>query len=325
MLKTESLKAALQAKGWTPADLARECQVSREAVSKWLAGESLPRPKTLLKLCTLLTLRWSDLVESADDGASQDVLTAQLEAGQFMRVVLEDEQLDDAKDFGLQTLSAAHCAGALTPVEPPRLRNPQQEALAAALAHVRAGLYRVVPALRPTGEDNGLLVMGLLRLLKDFGAVVVPGARQVLGTSRSSVTVVHCRPQEHYAVLVSLDAPWGQVPALLAYAYGACLAMHKLPALEAHSFSSALAQELAGPVSPLSTPLWRELCLGAEPVSAEAYVTKLEAQTFSLAFEGLRQFQRMEQGRNHAFVKEVLRVPLLDAYEISGVLWNQTQ
>lgn len=61
-LALPTITQAMEASGLSQSSLARELGVSRESVSKWLKGTSLPRPDKLLKLALLLGLRINDLV-----------------------------------------------------------------------------------------------------------------------------------------------------------------------------------------------------------------------------------------------------------------------
>lgn len=64
----KKIKKALQARGWTQKDLARELDVTAQAVTNWLKGTDFPRPNKLLKLATTLKLGFADLVVSSADG-----------------------------------------------------------------------------------------------------------------------------------------------------------------------------------------------------------------------------------------------------------------
>ena len=68
----ENLKQALQERGWTQKDLAKEIQVTGQAVTNWLKGVDFPRPDKLLKLATTLSLSFSDLVRMP--GVEQPVI-----------------------------------------------------------------------------------------------------------------------------------------------------------------------------------------------------------------------------------------------------------
>jgi prophage maintenance system killer protein/transcriptional regulator with XRE-family HTH domain len=61
-LNLQALADALPRAGLSPARLAARLGVSREAVSKWLHGESVPQPDKLLRLGTLLGLTYEELV-----------------------------------------------------------------------------------------------------------------------------------------------------------------------------------------------------------------------------------------------------------------------
>jgi len=65
-LNLEALKAAMEQSGLNSAGLAKKLGVSREAVSKWLNGQSLPRPDKLLKLALLVGLKFDQIVLRED-------------------------------------------------------------------------------------------------------------------------------------------------------------------------------------------------------------------------------------------------------------------
>lgn len=68
-LNTDALRKALNAKGLNAAAVADKLKVSREAVSKWLNGESIPRPDKLLRLGNLLSLNFGELMVRDDPHA----------------------------------------------------------------------------------------------------------------------------------------------------------------------------------------------------------------------------------------------------------------
>ena len=67
VFRTEAIGDAMAAAGLNQAALARELDVSREAVSKWLQGRSSPRPDKLLKLALLLDLTLDQMVARVPD------------------------------------------------------------------------------------------------------------------------------------------------------------------------------------------------------------------------------------------------------------------
>lgn len=73
-LNAPSIITAFEQKGLSAAAIAEKLSVSREAVSKWLSGESFPRPDKLLKLALLLDLKLEQLVVRGD--AEQEPIVA---------------------------------------------------------------------------------------------------------------------------------------------------------------------------------------------------------------------------------------------------------
>lgn len=62
VIHSEAIKAALSVKGWDQRKLAEEVGVSAQAVTNWMKGVDFPRPATLLKLASVLTLSFDKLV-----------------------------------------------------------------------------------------------------------------------------------------------------------------------------------------------------------------------------------------------------------------------
>ena len=79
VIHSESVKLALAEKGWDQKRLAEELSVSGQAVTNWMKGVDFPRPATLLKLASALTLGFDKLVEA--DQASQPVIAFRKKGG----------------------------------------------------------------------------------------------------------------------------------------------------------------------------------------------------------------------------------------------------
>jgi transcriptional regulator with XRE-family HTH domain len=63
VVHSDILKGALAQKGWTQKRLADELGVTPQSVTNWLKGDDFPRPDKLLRLATLLKLRFDQLVQ----------------------------------------------------------------------------------------------------------------------------------------------------------------------------------------------------------------------------------------------------------------------
>ena len=94
-LNLRILSAALPHAGLSPAKLAEKLGVSREAVSKWLNGESLPKPDKLLRLGAALGLRFEELVVTSVPEAVP-IVSFRRKAARKTR----DVHLDNARETG---------------------------------------------------------------------------------------------------------------------------------------------------------------------------------------------------------------------------------
>jgi transcriptional regulator with XRE-family HTH domain/Zn-dependent peptidase ImmA (M78 family) len=72
VLHSDTIRAALAAKGWDQKTLAEAVGVSAQSVTNWLKGSDFPRPAALLKLATTLSIGFDQLVQV--DTASQPVV-----------------------------------------------------------------------------------------------------------------------------------------------------------------------------------------------------------------------------------------------------------
>lgn len=79
VLHSESIRAALAAKGWDQKKLAEAVGVSAQAVTNWMKGQDFPRPATLLKLASTLSLGFDKLVLA--EVASQPVIAFRKKGG----------------------------------------------------------------------------------------------------------------------------------------------------------------------------------------------------------------------------------------------------
>ena len=78
VIHSESIKAALTARGWSQEQLADAIGESPQLVSHWLKGTHFPRPQKLLKLATTLMLGFDELVMP---DANQPVIAFRKKAG----------------------------------------------------------------------------------------------------------------------------------------------------------------------------------------------------------------------------------------------------
>ncbi len=94
-LNLPAIQARLPQVGLSPAKLAARLHVSRETVSKWLHGESIPKPDKLLRLGTTLNLKFEELVVLALPEAVP-VVSFRRKTARKTR----DNHLDNARETG---------------------------------------------------------------------------------------------------------------------------------------------------------------------------------------------------------------------------------
>jgi transcriptional regulator with XRE-family HTH domain len=98
MIKSLNIQAfsdALPRAGLSPANVAERLGVSREAVSKWLHGESVPQPDKLLRLGAVLGLKFEELVITSVPEAVP-IVSFRRKAARKTR----DVHLDNARETG---------------------------------------------------------------------------------------------------------------------------------------------------------------------------------------------------------------------------------
>jgi transcriptional regulator with XRE-family HTH domain len=94
LLDATKLSAALAASGLSQADLAKQLDVSRTAVSKWFRGESFPRPDKLLKMALTVDLPYEELI--CEDAGTEPVVAFRKKGSRKTK----QKDVDRAKDMG---------------------------------------------------------------------------------------------------------------------------------------------------------------------------------------------------------------------------------
>lgn len=121
-LNLDTLKGAMDRWGLNPAGLAKKLDVSREAVSKWLNGESIPRPDKLLRLALLLDLTFDQLVIRVPETAEPVVAFRKQGAHKTT-----DLHISRAKEMGRLLRPLAHHLPFDELIRPAELKQPASE------------------------------------------------------------------------------------------------------------------------------------------------------------------------------------------------------
>ncbi|MBV5345982.1 MAG: helix-turn-helix transcriptional regulator [Rhodoferax sp.] len=318
MLNILAIESAMLKLGLNGTSLAEACQVSKEATSNWLSGESIPRPSKLTKLAEVLGLPVDGMLTIFETPAPLFAYRANPNAAWSAsgREAAEEQ--------------ARHLSQLLPYVgrsvfEPPVMREPSLDD-----ACIRHAAHAVRAALELSRTDV-LTTAKLEHLLHTFGAVLVP----VLQLNPDDALTVYLPESKTAWVIINLSAPSADYLFGLARAYSHCLTLHCMPADEGALFAERFAQYLLFPdaVAPecqapirnygtdkLAPSMAFEL-LGTDTPSLEDYVAKAEQAYRTHVFKAIQAFQVAEGGRNPAFIASVLNVSLGDAVGLSHMLW----
>lgn len=238
MLNLELIRETMMGLGLNQAGLAEHCQVSRESVSKWLLGETMPRPNKLKMLALALGQPMSALYRSAVS---------------IPRPVIAYRTQKN------QTVSAEACAVALDVAKHLRQLVPLiREASLFSPPILEAPLCDDSYIEKATQLCRGRLKLGardplnrsqLLSLHHVFGSILVPvlWSGQLCG-HENALSVLLPETKTSF-VIFSLNAKNDDFNYWLAHELGHCYTLHHLQGDDGEQFAERFAQELLFPVA----------------------------------------------------------------------------
>lgn len=169
VLRTDVIDDAMAVAGLSQAAVARELDVSREAVSKWLRGRSSPRPYKLLRLALLLDLSLDQMVARVPDATDPVVAFRKMGARKTT-----EAHIARAQKMGRLLASVVPYLPFDELVAPPVLKDPRL---------TYEYVERVATAIRTElglGTSDVLDFRHLIRRFRELQAVLIPvlwGAR----------------------------------------------------------------------------------------------------------------------------------------------------
>ncbi len=193
-LNLRTLRDALIKAGLNQSDLATELKVSREAVSKWFAGESLPKPDKLLRMGMLLGLSFEELV-TLPPATAVPVVSFRKKANRKTT----DEHLDNARETGELLKRLVKYLPKQDLTQPPTLKDPTND---------YAYVQRVAVAMRKEMKLDRKAVIEFEDLIGKFNelhAVIVPvlwGAKEHHGNALN----IHLPDSKTSWVFLNLDS-----------------------------------------------------------------------------------------------------------------------
>lgn len=216
--------------------LASACEVSREAVSNWLRGESVPRPSKLVQLARTLEVSVAELLGVAAPPPAPVIA---------YRTKLNREVTDEAAQAAEGVAQHLRRLVPLFPAEP-RIESPRDAAPQALNSHVR----RVATEMR---EKLGLSPMEVvceehvLTLLRHFGAVLVPVLWGRDKERHENALSVYLPESGHSFVVFNLDCKADDYLYWLSHEFGHCLSLHKLQGKPGEDYAELFAQHFLFP------------------------------------------------------------------------------
>ncbi|MVW64328.1 helix-turn-helix domain-containing protein [Massilia sp. NEAU-DD11] len=236
MLNLEKIRDAMMHLGLNQIALAKDCDVSKEAVSNWLSGESVPRPNKLKALATALKIDVAQLV--APPQLSEPIAAFRTRRNR----PATGDGLEAAQDQGyhfqqLVPFILRETVFAPSVLEKPRL-DEEYIREAARQVRVRNGFSPSEPLTR----DN------LLYLLRDFGALLVPVPWGKERVGHENALSVYLPESKTSWVVFNINAKNDDFNYWLAHELGHCYTLHSLQGDDGEQFAERFAQELLFPL-----------------------------------------------------------------------------
>lgn len=162
-LHLDNIKSAMEKAGLSQSSIAKKLDVTREAVSKWLNGKTLPRPDKLLRLALLLDLKPNELIIKSVDPS--EPVVAFRKKGSAKTTELH---ILRAKDMGVMLSCLVPYLPYDLLVQPATLKNPSvnYQYVQNVVSKIRAEIG--------LDEEDELNFAHLIKKFNDLQAVIVP-------------------------------------------------------------------------------------------------------------------------------------------------------
>lgn len=235
MLNITAIEGAMRNLGMSGTALAEACQVSKEATSNWLKGESIPRPSKLAKLSEVLRIPVETLLNIVE--APTPIFAYRTKRNKPVTGLLRDAAEEQAR----------HLEQLLPFIEdrpdfdPPLLRDPSLDADRIRHAAIRARTSLGLSNRDIFNNEN------LERLFHIFGAILVPVMWGLNKERHENALTVYLPESKTSWVVFNLGCKKDDYKYWLAHEYGHCLTMHALSEEDGEIFAERFAQQLVFP------------------------------------------------------------------------------
>lgn len=235
MLNVTLIKSAMTELGLTGAKLGALCDVSKEAVSNWLNGESIPRPSKLPALATALKVSIEELFVPDPEEQPAPVVAFRTRSNRPPTA----EALEAGEDIGRHLRQLVPFMGPL--FAPRHLVDPKVD------ERYVADVANAVREHLNLGPTEAVGHGQLLAVLKEFGAVLIPvywGGDKVGHENAMSVYLPESKVS---MVLFNVGCRLDDFSYWLAHELGHCLTLHALTGEAGERFAELFAQTLLFP------------------------------------------------------------------------------
>jgi transcriptional regulator with XRE-family HTH domain/Zn-dependent peptidase ImmA (M78 family) len=235
MLNLPLITSAMRKLGLSPAALAEACDVSREAVSKWLSDESLPRPRKLSILAEKLQLSVEELLGVSRRPEPVVAYRTRQKRG------MSDEAHDAGLEVGRHLQELLQFVDRSALFEPPVLRGPSLDE-----GYIRNAALAVRKSL-DVGPTDVVTREQLFELFHEFGAYLVPVFWGGDKDGHENAMSVYLPESKVSFVVFNLGCRQDDFKYWLAHEYGHCLTLHSLQGDQGEEFAEKFAQHLLFP------------------------------------------------------------------------------
>ena len=253
MLNLSLIKSTMAERGLSGAKLANGCEVSKEAVSNWLSGESIPRPSNLPSLAAILGVSVQDLFVPDPTEPPAPVIAYRMRQNRAPTKAA----LEAGDDVGRHLRQLLPFMGTL--FAPRHLVSPVVE------ERYIENIANDIRKQRGLGPTEAISHGVLLELLKEFGSVLIPvywGGEKV---GHENAMSVYLSDSQAYFVLFNLGCRLDDFSYWLAHELGHCLTLHCLAGEEGERFAELFAQTLLFPKQ-LATKAYEDISKSEAPM-----------------------------------------------------------
>ncbi|MDB5824753.1 MAG: helix-turn-helix family protein [Herminiimonas sp.] len=236
MLNLDQIKVMMTKRGLSQAGLADLCNVSREAVSNWLSGESIPRPNKLKALSEVLDIDLGILLRG-EGSLPKPVLAYRTKNNR----VATGPAMEAAEELARHLRELAPFVGSESLFSPPVLESPKldDDYIRKVAQQIRSKIGLTAKA--PVSRER------LLALHHAFGSILVPVLWNGEKRGHENALSVYLPESKTSWVVFSLNAKNDDFNYWLAHELGHCYSLHALQGDDGESFAERFAQELLFP------------------------------------------------------------------------------